>query len=223
MNSYAVAFNYFPDDEDVAVYLFDTKAEAIKYLSGALKAQRDIDLASHCKSDVRIFISPSGLYGYVKVFDGINVEHSMIARVGSVYNTESDWGTVLDDQLKEVLEHSLVLLTTGQGASKERILQFLGYGYLSEDDGDKPYRWVSHRLFIALLKDVIEGGIVTRHGINYFKYEFDEEYKFRADIEDIDNKTCAGCYFGSQYGYSPAMLNASELNMETPDGIYILM
>ena len=82
MKSYAVVFSY-NFDSDVAMYLFDTQEEAIKYLEQSIKEEFWIDVDENGWSS-SYDISDDGLYGIIKnhFLDRVDVTE---VRVGSVY------------------------------------------------------------------------------------------------------------------------------------------
>lgn len=82
MKSYAVTF-YYSFDDDVAVYLFDTQEDAVKFLIDSILAEHKIDVdengwPSECE------FNENKTYGVLRTYfqDGTDV---MEARVGNVY------------------------------------------------------------------------------------------------------------------------------------------
>lgn len=114
-------------------------------------------------------------------------------------------------------DKSIVEVITGLDRSNKEVkyVHFFGYGYESDEDGDKPYRFVEYTFFIASLKEALDMGID--------KYENEVGANFKQYIEDCDEDTLLNRYLKYNNGETPLPIPKEKLDINVPDGMYILL
>ena len=108
-------------------------------------------------------------------------------------------------------ENTIVELITDD---KGRLIHYYGFGYYAHEDG-KPYRFLEYTWFFAELKKALEKGL----------YEYEDEYQdqFAQYITDCTEEECVKFYEHYDNGDMPKLIYVDEVNMDTPDGVYILL
>ena len=98
---------------------------------------------------------------------------------------------------------------------KIKCIHYLGYAYISDGNFDTRCKFVEYTYFIVPLKIAMQTGIYETelmNGENYTQYIKD------GSIEDILKS-----YNEYDNGQPPALITKSELNNNTPEGVYILI
>lgn len=113
--------------------------------------------------------------------------------------------------INDYLEKTVVGIETDEEGKK---IHYYGYGYISDDCSDKPYRFLEYTWFIAPLKDVLEFGIR--------EYESEYQDQFKQYITDCTKEQCGSIYEHYDNGNIPKLMLESDVDMNTPDGCYIL-
>ena len=97
-----------------------------------------------------------------------------------------------------------------------RYVHFFGYGYYSEDESTgKPFRFLEYTWFIAKLEDVLKEGFLE------FESEHQDEYK--QYLTDCTEAECLRFYRTYDNGNEPKLIQSDLVDMNTPDGVYILL
>lgn len=94
-----------------------------------------------------------------------------------------------------------------------KTIKYLGYGYYAEDT-DTPYRTLEYCWFEVPLKDALEVGA--------YEYESKHLDEYKQYIGDCTREECEMFYEQYDNGKAPKVLHESELDMDTPNGMYIL-
>ena len=116
--------------------------------------------------------------------------------------------------LDDYLENCIVSIGTEDG---KRVIHYFGYGYYADGTypDDQPYRFIEYTGFIVPLRDALQVGISA--------YERDngEYYKQYALI--CNSAHCEYIYQHYDNGQMPQVLNESAINLDTPDGVYLVL
>ena len=120
---------------------------------------------------------------------------------------------------KDVIERTIVEVYTcyEKDGKEERFIHFLGYGYCSDafEDDNKDHRFLEYTFFVAPLQEVLD------FGVSEYESEFGCEYK--QYIEDCTDDTMVGRYLHYNGGVCPLPISKDKLDINTPDGSYILI
>lgn len=130
---------------------------------------------------------------------------------GEVIRIEKKPEDVVSD---DYCEATIVEIYTDGGT---RYVHYMGYGYYSVEDDDevKPYRFTEYTWFIVPLRDVLKTGI--------YNYECENADQYKQYIEDCTEERCKEIYETYNNGEMPKLIFEDEVDMNTPDGFYILV
>lgn len=108
-------------------------------------------------------------------------------------------------------ENTIVEIST---QIQRRTIHFFGFGYYAHENG-KQYRFLEYTWFIADLRKALKMGL----------YEFESEYqeRYKQYITDCTEEECVEIYEHYDNGKMPKLIYADEVNMDTPDGVYIIV
>lgn len=118
----------------------------------------------------------------------------------------------LETKTRDLCDKTIVDIYTAELGTKR--IHFLAFGYCTFDDEEKPYRFVEYAFFDVRLDIVLKVGVSN--------FEVDRSSEYTQYIEDCDAETMISRYEHYDNGKTPPMLNVADLNMDTPDGMYIL-
>ena len=116
-------------------------------------------------------------------------------------------GTPIDDYS----ENTIVEICT---KGEDRLIHYFGYGYYAHEDG-KPYRFLEYTWFIAPLEEALKMGL--------HEYESENCDQYKTYIEDCTEEECVEFYEHYDNGKTPKLIYVDEVDMNTPDGVYILI
>lgn len=114
--------------------------------------------------------------------------------------------------LKDYLEKTVVSIETDEEGKK---IHYCGYGYLSDDSSGKPYRFLEYTWFTVPLEEALEAGIS--------EYECENGDQYKQYIEDCSEEICIHHYEHYDNGKMPKIIKEKDVDMNTPDGVYILL
>ena len=114
--------------------------------------------------------------------------------------------------IDEYSEYTIVQIFTEDGVKR---IHYYGYGYYAHQDGEKEYRFLEYTWFIVDLAEALKMGL--------YEYEsvFCDQYK--TYITDCTEEECAEIYEHYDNGEMPKLIFVDEVNMDTPDGAYIMI
>lgn len=96
-----------------------------------------------------------------------------------------------------------------------RHIHYYGYGYYAHQGEDKPYRFLEYTWFIAPLEEALEMGL--------YEYESENCDQYKTYITDCTEEECKEFYERYDNGEMPKLIFVDEVNMDTPDGVYIMV
>lgn len=95
----------------------------------------------------------------------------------------------------------------------ERVVYFIGYGYPSEDECEKKYKFLEYVHYCGLLKDVILEGFT----------EYEEEFNSGANyITDCSEEELIDMYEHYDNGNIPSIIKENSITEDVKDGMYIV-
>lgn len=96
-----------------------------------------------------------------------------------------------------------------------KFVHFYGYGYIADDNGDgKDCRFLEYCGMYAPLSEVLVNG--------FLKAEQDRMESVKEYIRDCTEEECMEIYNHYDNGSAPEFINESDIDMDTPCGIYIV-
>ena len=113
--------------------------------------------------------------------------------------------------IADYLEKTIVGIETDEEGKK---IHYYGYGYFSDDSSEKTHRFLEYTWFIAPLEEVLKTGIA--------EYESENQDQFKQYITDCTEDECESFYEHYDNGKMPKLILAADVDMNTPDGVYIL-
>jgi hypothetical protein len=108
-----------------------------------------------------------------------------------------------------------IFTTLDQAERETRYIHFFAYGYCAGDGSDKDHRFLEYTWFIAPLQKVLN------IGVREYESEYSDEVK--QYIEDCSEQTMIERYTHYDAGECPLPISESKLDMNIPDGTYILL
>ena len=125
----------------------------------------------------------------------------------------------MDHTYDQVIDKTIVGISTGMDESgiEKKWIHFFAYGYFCEDapDQKRDYRFVEYTFFMVPLKEVLDRGVS--------EYENEEGSRYKQYIDDVSKNQMVANYNHYDDGKQPKLLRKEDLNLDTPDGIYILI
>lgn len=98
----------------------------------------------------------------------------------------------------------------------KRFIHFYAYGYVTDNQKEEtPYRFLEYVWFIVPLEEVLEVGIG--------EYECENSDQYKQYIEDCTEENCNYRYEHYDNGKMPKVIKEKDVDMNTPDGMYILL
>ena len=113
--------------------------------------------------------------------------------------------------IEALAEKSIIRLSTENGV---KYIKFLGYGYRTDEDGDKPYRFVEYSFFEVPIRTVLP---------DIYGYENEESSDYKQYISEYTAEEMLKTYCEYDNGKAPTLINLNAVNENTPDGCYILL
>ena len=122
-----------------------------------------------------------------------------------------------------VCESTIVRLFTKYG---EKLIQYYGYGYCTDDGSDTPYRFLEYRWFVAPLAEALSFVDPERNDVPYNKglyaFEADQGEFYLQMMEDCTERRMLEIYSTYDGGKTPQIISFRDVTINTPDGMYIL-
>lgn len=110
------------------------------------------------------------------------------------------------------LEDTVIALETYGG---DRVVHFYGYGYCAEQDNGKgEYRFLEYCGYEVPLDEVLSMGFIEAE-----QSQMDSVKEY---IRDCTEDECMDIYAHYDNGNEPTFIKESEIDMNTPDGVYIV-
>ena len=99
----------------------------------------------------------------------------------------------------------------------EKYIHYYAYGYLfaGGENPEKNHRFVEYVSFIVPLKEALEFGVE--------KYESEKGCNYEQHISDVNDNEMVARYKHYDNGNPPKLIRTRDLNLDTPDGVYILI
>ena len=113
--------------------------------------------------------------------------------------------------IETITEKSIVRLSTENDV---KYIKFLGYGYRTDEDGDKPYRFVEYCFFEVPIRTVLP---------DIYGYENEESDDYKQYISDCTAEEMFKTYCEYDNGKAPILINVNSIDENTPDGCYVLL
>jgi hypothetical protein len=101
---------------------------------------------------------------------------------------------------------------------EERVAHFMAYGYDSDllRCGEEDHRFLEYTFFIVPLEDALDWGDIS-------DYEAEHSDDYKQYIEDCTAAIMVDRYLCYDNGKTPLPIRKEELDINVPDGMYILM
>lgn len=113
--------------------------------------------------------------------------------------------------IETITEKSIVRLSTENGV---KYIKFLGYGYRTDENDDKPYRFVEYCFFEVPIRTVLP---------DIYGYENEESSDYKQYISECTAEEMFKTYCEYDNGKAPILININSIDENTPDGCYILL
>ncbi len=113
--------------------------------------------------------------------------------------------------IETLAEKSIIRLSTENGV---KYIKFLGYGYRTDEHGDKPYRFVEYSFFEVPIRTVLP---------DIYGYENEKSSDYKQYISECTAEETLKAYCEYDDGKAPTLINVNAVNENTPDGCYILL
>ena len=113
--------------------------------------------------------------------------------------------------IETLTEKSIIRLSTEKGV---KYIKFLGYGYRTDEEGDKPYRFVEYCFFEVPIRTVLP---------DIYGYENEEGSDYKQYVSDCTAEEMLETYREYDNGKAPTLINVNAVNENTPDGCYVLL
>ena len=117
-------------------------------------------------------------------------------------------------EYKDIVEKNIVAVYTQDDV---KYIQFYAYGYFAYEGEPLDHRFVEYSFFIVPLKEALD----YKYGVYGYESEFGARCK--QYIEDCDEEAMMYTYLHYDNGNCPKLLDRKDLNINTMDGVYILL
>lgn len=125
----------------------------------------------------------------------------------------------MDYKYNQVIDKTIVEIFTGadEDGVVKKWIHFCAYGYFCEDapDPKRDHRFVEYTFFMVPLKEVLDFGVS--------EYESEEGCRYKQYIDDVSEDQMVANYNHYDNGKQPKLLHKEDINIDTPDGFYILI